>query len=70
MLNPALNGKYEITSKVVSPEWRNASLGVVTLATISEPMADKLVKKGYLVKKEEKAPEKAAKPKREAKKSK
>jgi hypothetical protein len=50
MLNPALNGKYQITSKVVSPEWRHATLGVVTLATISEAMADKLVKKGYLVK--------------------
>ena len=69
MINPELKG-YELTAKVPAPKFRDVSLGLIDLATISEPMAEKLVKKGYLIKKEEKATEKAAKPKKEAEESK
>lgn len=61
MLNPVLKGKYEVTAKVIAPKWIHVSLGKIDLAKISEPMADKLVKKGYLVKKEEKASKKSSK---------
>lgn len=50
MLNPELKGKYEVTDKVKNPKFRNALYGVIDLGTITEPMADKLVKTGHLKK--------------------
>jgi len=56
MLNPELKGRFEVTEKVTAPKFRHVLFGLVDLAKISEPLAEKLVKKGYLklVKEEEK----------------
>lgn len=50
MLNPDLKGRYEVTDKVFAQKFRNNILGVVDLGTISEAVAEKLVKSGHLVK--------------------
>lgn len=63
MLPDNLKDKYEVTGKVTAARFRNATLGLVDLGKISEPMAKKLVKTGHLkLKGEPKSKELPAKP--------
>lgn len=48
MLSEKLKSKYAVTDKVTAAKFRNATLGLVDLGTISEDLAKKLVKTGHL----------------------
>jgi len=64
MLNPNLKHRYKPTKKVIAQVFRHVIFGLIDLATITDGLAEKLAKKGYLVRDEA---EEAEQPKPESK---